>query len=148
VASGVEMQICISTFGSCRLLPHFVLDGRNRWLACEMAGVEPVTEPFEGDDAEALRYVVRANVRRRHLTPSQIAMAGADIANMKVGNPTFVNSPITSREVIAPVPAVTSPPLAPEAPPLPAETLPAEPLVSQAEAAALTGGAARRAHGP
>jgi ParB family chromosome partitioning protein len=35
-----------------------ILDGRNRLLACERAGVEPRFEDFEGDDAAALALVI------------------------------------------------------------------------------------------
>jgi hypothetical protein len=43
-----------------------VLDGRNRWRACEIAGVEPKTVPYDGGNA--LGFVISRNLRRRHLT--------------------------------------------------------------------------------
>src|SRR5262245_40305243 len=42
-----------------------ILDGRNRYLACAKAGVDPTFTPFRGDDP--LAYVVSANIIRRHL---------------------------------------------------------------------------------
>jgi len=50
-----------------------ILDGRNRWMACEAASVEPRYREFEGTPIEAVRYVVSLNDKRRHLTPSQRA---------------------------------------------------------------------------
>lgn len=46
-----------------------IVDGRNRWAACELAGVAPVYQSrrFESE-AEILAYVVSANIHRRHLS--------------------------------------------------------------------------------
>ncbi len=46
-----------------------ILDGRNRFKACGMAGVEPRFEHFSGGDP--LAFVVSVNLRRRHLTREQ-----------------------------------------------------------------------------
>lgn len=54
-----------------------ILDGRNRYLACKKAGVKPLTRVFKGTDADALAFVWSVNDRRRHLTPSQRAMAAS-----------------------------------------------------------------------
>ena len=48
-----------------------VLDGRNRFRACKDAGVEPTYTHFSGSHAEAIAFVISANIRRRHLTPGQ-----------------------------------------------------------------------------
>jgi hypothetical protein len=70
------------------LLEGQVLDGRNRYLAARAAGLRfediPVTE-FTGDDPAA--YVVSRNLHRRHLDPSQRAMAAARIETAKQGRP-------------------------------------------------------------
>jgi site-specific DNA-methyltransferase (adenine-specific) len=55
-----------------------VLDGRNRWMACTFAGVEPRTRDFSGSSAEALEYVWSTNRLRRHLNPGQMAIAEAE----------------------------------------------------------------------
>jgi hypothetical protein len=63
-----------------------VLDGRNRYRACELAEVELKPDYFtqyEGDDA--LGFVVSKNLRRRHLNESQRAAIAAEIANMPQG---------------------------------------------------------------
>jgi hypothetical protein len=52
-----------------------LIDGRNRAMACEIAGVEPTTALFDGDDPRA--YIISNNISRRHLTKSQQAMAVA-----------------------------------------------------------------------
>jgi ParB-like chromosome segregation protein Spo0J len=56
-----------------------ILDGRNRAAACAIAGVEPVFEPFVGNDEEKLAFVVSANIHRRHLTTSQRASVAAKL---------------------------------------------------------------------
>ena len=49
-----------------------ILDGRNRDLACRLAGVKPQYREIDfGSEAEAKAYVISANVHRRHLTPEQ-----------------------------------------------------------------------------
>lgn len=46
-----------------------VLDGRNRWICAERAGVKPKTVEFKGTEEEARRFVITANEERRHLNP-------------------------------------------------------------------------------
>lgn len=50
-----------------------ILDGRNRYTSCKMAGVEPRFDIFTGTFGEALQRVWSENVQRRHLTSSQCA---------------------------------------------------------------------------
>jgi ParB-like chromosome segregation protein Spo0J len=63
-----------------------VLDGRNRLRACNIAGVTPHFQKYAG--ADPLADVVSWNLKRRHLTPSQQAGIGADVANMRQGERT------------------------------------------------------------
>ena len=54
-----------------------LIDGRNRRSACKLAGVVPQTRGVTGDDLKA--FVISANIRRRHMTKGQQAMAVAMI---------------------------------------------------------------------
>lgn len=54
-----------------------ILDGRNRWAACKMAGVEPKTKEYTGDEPTA--FAVSLNDRRRHMNKGQLAAAAADL---------------------------------------------------------------------
>lgn len=54
-----------------------ILDGRNRYLACQKAHVKPATREFKGSKADALAFVRSANVHRRHLNEAQRAMAAS-----------------------------------------------------------------------
>jgi ParB-like chromosome segregation protein Spo0J len=61
-----------------------ILDGRNRHKACLIAGVDPITTDFAGDDA--LAFVISHNLHRRHLTETQRAMIAARLAKLKKGD--------------------------------------------------------------
>ncbi len=49
-----------------------ILDGRNRYLACNIAGVDQHYEQYEGDDPGG--YALAVNIARRHLSKGQQAM--------------------------------------------------------------------------
>jgi ParB-like chromosome segregation protein Spo0J len=60
-----------------------ILDGRNRYRACALAAVTPTTVAFNGGDP--VRFVIDANLHRRHLTIGQRALIAARLATLKLG---------------------------------------------------------------
>jgi hypothetical protein len=60
-----------------------ILDGRNRYRACLMKGIEPRTT--ETSVADPLAFVISLNLKRRHLDASQRAMVVAEIAKLPKG---------------------------------------------------------------
>jgi ParB-like chromosome segregation protein Spo0J len=57
---------------------NMIVDGRCRWRACEIVGVEPKIERREfADDRDILDFIISMNVHRSHKTEDQRAMAAA-----------------------------------------------------------------------
>jgi len=52
-----------------------LIDGRNRWAACQMASVEPRFDVLNGQDPVA--YILSSNIARRHMNAGQRAMVTA-----------------------------------------------------------------------
>lgn len=63
----------------------WLLDGRHRARAAAGAGVELLTTVFHGSEDEARALVMSLNVRRRHLSPSQRALAAGALARRQRG---------------------------------------------------------------
>lgn len=85
---GAEFQKLVDSIAENGLLEPIllyenkILDGRNRALACEQAGVSLQTREFTGTSAEAVSYVWALNRARRHLNSSQAAIADAKRARL------------------------------------------------------------------
>jgi len=60
-----------------------ILDGRNRYKAAQIAGVTPTFDTFDGKDA--LGFVIRHNLNRRHLNESQRAVVAGRIETLHHG---------------------------------------------------------------
>lgn len=54
-----------------------ILDGRNRWAACKIAGVTPKTQEYKGDEPTA--FAVALNDRRRHMNKGSLAAVAAEL---------------------------------------------------------------------
>ena len=69
------------------LFEGMILDGRNRAVACERAGVAPRYVHFGGGREDALIFVVSHNIKRRHLTKQGIAdaLVAAEDFNLHYG---------------------------------------------------------------
>ena len=80
----------IRTHGLCEPIIMFegaILDGRNRYRACKVAGIEPRFARWiprhKGDTP--LAFVLSRNLERRHLNEGQRAMIAARLANLPDG---------------------------------------------------------------
>lgn len=62
-----------------------ILDGRNRYNACQRLGIPHREVEFRGDDPVA--FVVSENLARRHMTPAQLAIAAEALATAAQGRP-------------------------------------------------------------
>ncbi|MDQ5907481.1 MAG: hypothetical protein QG590_1966 [Pseudomonadota bacterium] len=86
------------------ILDGMILDGRNRWRACEAAGVIPTFAVYDGDDP--LAWVISLNLHRRHLDESQRGIVAAKIANLSDGqradrSANLPTSPVTQADAAA-----------------------------------------------
>ena len=72
-AHGLRDPITVGIIGNER----WIVDGRNREKACEIAGVPPEYEEIEFADEDALRAFVANRSERRNITAGQKAMAWA-----------------------------------------------------------------------
>src|SRR5262252_3972722 len=74
---GLIDPITLGRWRDGRRTTEGILDGRNRELACEIAGVEARYVHYEGDDIAG--FIVSRNISRRDLSKGQQAMAMAMI---------------------------------------------------------------------
>jgi ParB-like chromosome segregation protein Spo0J len=62
-----------------------VLDGRNRYRACQALDIHCPSRIYDGNDP--VGFVLALNIKRRHLTESQRAMVAAEIAHLAPHRP-------------------------------------------------------------
>lgn len=62
----------------------FILDGRNRYVACMDLGIDPRYQEYTGNDPQS--FVISKNLHRRHLNETQRAVVASKLANMQKGN--------------------------------------------------------------
>jgi hypothetical protein len=60
-----------------------ILDGRNRYIACQRKGIEPRYVDYHGSDPVEL--VISLNLKRRHLDDSQRSIVTGKLENLKHG---------------------------------------------------------------
>ena len=60
------------------LYDNMILDGRNRYLACQQLGIEPKVCVYRGT-LSPVEFVISRNLHRRHLTSSQRAVLALDV---------------------------------------------------------------------
>lgn len=74
------------------LFKEQIIDGRNRFKACQELGIEPRFTEWFGESEDLTKFVVGLNLHRRHLNESQRAMVAAKLANLENGHrATFAN---------------------------------------------------------
>ncbi len=62
-----------------------ILDGRNRYRACEESGIEAQFKTWTGPDSGIVQFVTSMNLHRRHLSIEQRAFIAAELANLTHG---------------------------------------------------------------
>ena len=74
-----------------------IVDGRNRWMACMVLGIKPKTVELS---INPLNLVIANNIRRRHLTKSQLAMVAMKLAILSEERPELglQNCAVTQKE--------------------------------------------------
>ena len=85
---------------SIKLLNGIIIDGRNRFLACQQLGIQPKFETWTGD-TDSLDYVISINQERRNLNESQLALAAAEYATLPKGANQHTAAAACSQKLLA-----------------------------------------------
>jgi ParB-like chromosome segregation protein Spo0J len=85
------------------LFEGMILDGRNRYDACKMAGIDMQFEEFAGTNEQALALVLSKNLHRRHLTEGQKGIIAAELATLAKGKPVNSGIPLFRQDQAAKV---------------------------------------------
>lgn len=88
-ANGLLEPICVDN--------GMILDGRNRYRACQELGIEPEYVQYQGVDT--LQYVISKNLHRRHLNETQRGVIAHNMANMRQGERTDLQPSDSSPKV-------------------------------------------------
>lgn len=62
-----------------------IIDGRNRFLACQKNGVEPSFREYTANENNLVSFVVSLNLKRRHMNESQRSSVAARLATFSHG---------------------------------------------------------------
>lgn len=62
-----------------------IIDGRNRYNACQVLKIEPITREWDGKGS-LVSFVVSLNLHRRHLSPSQRADVASKLVTYQFGD--------------------------------------------------------------
>ena len=82
---------------SCWMWRGRILDGRNRYAACEKAGVKPAFVNYAGKDPQG--YALAVNKHRRHMRPSALQLITEEVRRLMVGKQSHITQ--TKRKAIA-----------------------------------------------
>ena len=77
-----------------------IIDGRNRYRACEAAGIDCPARQYEGEEADLIRFVLSLNLHRRHLSETQRAMVAEKLRDVISANLHFGDSAQIASELL------------------------------------------------
>jgi ParB-like chromosome segregation protein Spo0J len=96
--NGVTDEIVLTPDGKT------IIDGRNRYKACQELGIKPLTRKFGSrptDGTSIAGFVIRANLQRRQLDDSQRAMVGAKLSKLGRGQKSKDGKELTQEDITA-----------------------------------------------